>query len=158
MSDKLGSSVIIKIGIVTHDAEATAAGFAAIFAPGPVPASQAAEHPPFTITPYKKYLGEPADEIKLKVINFYTENFWFEIVEAPQGTPSPWSDFLAKHGTSVCFTSIHIEDGFDHDIKVMEDAGFPLIFVEDKGYERYAYFDTADTLGLLIEVKERLAK
>jgi hypothetical protein len=158
MTDHLGSSTIIKLGIVTHDVEKTAAAFRALFSPGPVPASQTEDHPPFTIKPYKQFRGQPCGDTPLKVINVYTENFWFEIVEPLDDTPSPWSEHLAQHGTSVCFTSIHIESGLDHDIAVMEANGFPLIFLEDKGYERYTYFDTADTLGLLIEVKERLAK
>jgi hypothetical protein len=33
-----------------------------------------------------------------------------------------------------------------------------MTFLEDKGYERYTYYDTAETLGLLLEIKERVAR
>ena len=94
----------------------------------------------------------------MKVISVYTENFWFELIEPVGDTPSPWRDHLDKHGTSVCFTSIHIDSGFEHDTALLEGLGYPVTWIQDKGYERYAYFDTLDKLGLLVEVKERLAK
>jgi hypothetical protein len=158
VSDHLGSSTIIKLGIVTSDAEATAAAYQALFAPGPVPESQSEEHPAFTIQPHKSFRGRPCADTPLKVVNVYTANFWFEIVQPLDDTPSPWSEWLAAHGTSVCFTSIHIDGDLDHDVALMDALGFPQIFFEDKGYERYTYFDTAATMGLLVEVKERLAK
>ncbi len=165
MADHIGSSRIIKFGIVTTDADKTAAAFRAVFEEGPVPESQwpvsadADKHVPFTVTPRKQYKGTPDPRTPMKVVNFYTQNFWFEIVQPlPGGDPNPWSDHLAKHGTSVCFMSIHIPDGLDHDIQVMEGLGFPLTFFEDKGYERYTYYDTTDTLGLLLEIKERIAR
>ena len=37
----------------------------------------------------------------------------------------------------------------------MEKAGFRSIFKQEKGYEAYEYFDTADALGMLVEVKEQ---
>lgn len=54
--------------------------------------------------------------------------------------------------------SVHVPEGLDHDVQLMEDLGFPLTFFEEKGYERYTYYDTADTLGLLLEIKERIAR
>lgn len=164
MSDHIGSSRIIKIGIVTEDVEKTASAFRAIFAEGPVPESQwpASVHPqvhvPYSVTPRKEYKGAQDPHTPMKVVNFYTQNFWFEIVQPLPGDPNPWSDHLAKHGTSVCFMAVHVPDSLDHDMQLMEQLGFPLTFFEDKGYERYTYYDTADTLGLLLEIKERIAR
>jgi len=164
MPDHIGSSRIIKIGIVTEDVEKTTAAFRAIFSEGPVPESQwpaSADpdvHVPYTVTRSKEYKGQQNPNTPMRVMNFYTDNFWFEIVQPLPGDPNPWSDHLAKHGTSVCFMSVHIPDGLDHDIKLMGELGFPMTFIEDKGYERYTYYDTADTLGLLLEIKERVAR
>jgi hypothetical protein len=158
MSEHLGSSTIVKLGIVTDDVERTAAAYRTLFAVGPVPATQSEPHPPFTIEPFKTFRGQPCGETPLKVVNHYTENFWFEIVQPLDDTPSPWSEWLREHGTSVCFTSIHIGGGLSHDTALLESLGFPQVFLEDKGYERYAYFDTAAVMGLLVEVKERLPK
>ena len=156
---KLSNSHIVKIGIVTADVEKTAAGFRAVFPEGPAPASQTGEHPTFTVEPYKEYRGQRlAEGVSLKVANVYTENFWFEIIQPVGDTPNPWQDFLDAHGTSVCWTSIHVDQGFEEESAALEELGFPRIWVEDKGYERYAYFDTTDVLGLLVEVKERLPK
>ena len=35
------------------------------------------------------------------------------------------------------------------------NAGFPSIFKQEKGYKVYEYFDTAKSLGALLEVRER---
>lgn len=164
MPAHIGSSRIIKIGIVTEDVEKTTAAFRAIFPEGAVPESQwrvSADpdvHVPYTVTPSKAYKGQQNPHTPMLVKNFYTENFWFEIVQPLPGDASPWSDHLAKHGTSVCFMSVHIPDGLDHDVALMDRLGFPMTFMEEKGYERYTYYDTADTLGLLLEIKERLAR
>lgn len=32
---------------------------------------------------------------------------------------------------------------------------YPLFFEEEKGPERYAYFETLEKLGIMIELKER---
>jgi hypothetical protein len=40
----------------------------------------------------------------------------------------------------------------------MEKKGFPLIFEEEKGFERYARFDTLKALGFTFEMKERIPR
>lgn len=37
----------------------------------------------------------------------------------------------------------------------MEKGGYPATFIEDKIFERYAYFDTQEKIGVTIEMKER---
>lgn len=156
MARQLSNGHIVKIGIVTADVEETAAHFRRIFPEGPAPSSQTEEHPPSTVEPYVEYRGERLEGgVPLKVVNVYTENFWFELIEPLGDAPSPWRDHLTKHGTSVCFTSIHVDSGFDDELTALGDNGYPVVWLEEKGYERYAYVDTTDVLGLLVEVKER---
>ena len=56
---------------------------------------------------------------------------------------------------SVCFISLYIE-GFEQHIDLMGRKGFSLVFEEEKGFERYAYFDTLKALGFTLEMKERV--
>ncbi|MDR1188530.1 MAG: hypothetical protein LBK95_13930 [Bifidobacteriaceae bacterium] len=156
MTEHIGSGVIVKFGIVTHDAAATASALRALFAPGPVPASQSETPAPSSAPPSKTFRGRPCGSTPLKVVNVYTDNFWFEVVQPLDDSPSPWRSHLDAHGVSACFFSVHISGGLDHDAGLIESLGFPEIFREEKGHERYAYFDTVPTLGLLLEVKERL--
>jgi hypothetical protein len=158
MTDHISSGTIVKFGIVTPDSSATANVLRSLFAPGSVPVSQAGPHPPFSVQPFKTFRGQPCGETPLKVINVYTENFWFEVVQPLDGTPSPWRDHLDAHGVSVCFVSVHIDEGLEKDAELIQNLGFSEIFREEKGYERYAYFDTTSVLGMLLEVKERLPK
>ena len=37
----------------------------------------------------------------------------------------------------------------------MEKGGYPMSFVEEKMFERYAYFETQGKLGVTVEFKER---
>ena len=46
-------------------------------------------------------------------------------------------------------------NGFEQQIDFMEKGGYPATFIEDKIFERYAYFDTQEKIGVTIEMKER---
>lgn len=152
-AEHISNTHIVKIGIVTDDVEKTASAYEAIFGTtNNVEGSE--DHQPVIIRkPYKLYKGEAITEVGMKVRNIFTSNFWFEIIQ-PLTENNPWSDWLHEHGTSVCFTSVSIENGFEHEIAVMNSNGFSQSYIEDKGYERYTYFDTGSDLGLLLEIKE----
>ena len=155
MSEKLASNHIIKIGIVCEDVEATAKRYQEIFeTQAPEPSAAPA---PSTCERYKEYKGVRYDNVPLKVTNIYVKPIWFELIQPADDTPSPWKDHLDKYGTSVCFTSVYIE-GFEQQIDLMADKGYPVLFQEEKGFERYAYFDTMEKLGLLLEIKERIPR
>ncbi|MDR2378390.1 MAG: VOC family protein [Bifidobacteriaceae bacterium] len=155
MSTALSSNHIVKIGIVTPDVEDSAARCRAVYGQGPPPRTQTDEPPAYTVKPYFEYRGQRLDRpANMKVISVYTDNFWFEFIEPLPGPPNPWQDHLDAHGLSVAFVSAHIDSGFERDLAAMESLGYPVIWTHDKGYERYAYFDTADRLGFMVEVKE----
>ena len=154
--DKLSTSTIVKIGVVTDNIVDVVERYSRLFnlaeAPvvnvpdpaNPKPAAQGA---------YKRYKGKEY-KILLKYAHIKLEPIYLEILEPFDDTPSPWLDHLKKYGTSICFVSFYVE-GFRHEIDLMGREGYAQTFEEEKGHERYAYFDTLEKLGLTIELKER---
>ncbi len=155
--DKISTNRVIKVGVVTHDVEETYQKFCALFNVLEPYDSHSAPAGDFERFKYKKYKGQPADHTPMKVKCVYLDPIYFEIVQPLGEADSPWHDHLKQHGTSVCFIALYIE-GFEQHIDLMGKQGFPLIFEEEKGYERYAYFDTLKTLGFTLEMKERIPK
>lgn len=157
MKEKLGSSTIVKIGIVVRDIEEAAKRYNDLFEleeeayvrypdPSKVPLEGA----------YKKMRGkEVQPKLKSCIVNLAP--IYLEVVEPVDDTPSPWLEYLEKHGPGVCFISFYI-DGFEQKIEFMEEGGYPLSFVEEKVFERYAYFDTQEKLGVTVELKERISR
>jgi len=154
--EKLNSSTIVKLGIVTDDIEDTVARYARLFNLKKEPVIHVPDpNAPVTKVPgtYKRYHGEEYT-IRLKSALIELEPIYLEILEPYDDTPSPWLDHLRKFGTSVCFMSFYV-NGFRHEIDLMGKEGYPVLFEEEKGYERYAYFETLEKLGIMIEFKEQ---
>ncbi len=151
--EKLSSNQVIKIGIVVRNIEDVAKRYGELFqveAPEvkyPDPNKKAPE------VAYKRFRGKDYN-IKLKCALVNLSPVYLELLEPYDDTPSPWLEHLEKFGNSVCFLSFYI-DGFRQEIDLMEQQGYPLIFEEEKGHERYAYFDTLEKLGITLELKER---
>lgn len=151
--DKLDSSEVIKIGIVCRDIEDTAARYAELF---DVEVPPVRYPDPARVRPegaYMHYKGENR-RIMLKATHVNLSPIYLELIEPADDTPSPWLDHLNRFGTSICFLSFYIH-GFRRDIDFMEEHGYREIFEEEKGPERYAYFDTLEKLGVMLELKER---
>lgn len=157
--DKIASNRIVKIGIVTEDVDATAARLESLF--DTVPAydpelSTAEEKAAYTAEDkFRFYKGEPVGDIPMKVKVVYVEPVYFELIEPLGDCRSPWHDHLKTYGTSVCFISFYV-GGLRQHIDMMNRKGLPLLFEEEKGFERYAYFDTMKALGFTLEMKERV--
>lgn len=157
MSEKLSSSRIAKIGIVVNNIEEVAKRYNELFQleeevtvrypdPAKVPMEGA----------YKKLRGkEVQPKLKSCIVNL--DPIYLEVVEPFDDTPSPWLEYLNQYGPGVCFISFYI-DGFEQQIDLMEKGGYPLSFVEEKVFERYAYFETQEKLGVTIELKERVSR
>lgn len=154
--EKLSSNTIVKIGIVTNDIADTVGRYQKLFQLKEEPVINVpdpANPKPAAPGAYKRYQGKNY-QIMLKSAHIDLEPIYLEILEPFDDTPSPWLDHLKKYGTSVCFLSFYVE-GFRHEIDLMESQGYRQIFEEEKGFERYAYFDTLEKLGLTIELKEQ---
>ncbi len=155
--NKLSSSFVVKIGIVVNDIEQTAERYNRLFALGkeaavryPDPNKKPAEGA------YKRYHGEEVHP-KLKSCIVDLSPVYLEILEPADEEKSPWRTYLETYGPGVCFLSFYI-DGFEQHIDLMEKGGYPMSFVEEKMFERYAYFDTQEQLGVTIELKERKSR
>jgi len=149
--DKISTNRVVKIGIVVDDIEKAARYYADLFnVDMPViktPDPNAKPDP----ARYKWYKGEYRNfRIRTAVVNL--EPVFIELVE-PIDEGSPWSEFKNQHGQGVQFMTFYI-DGFQEHINYMQEKGMPALLKEEKGKERYAYFDTAAKLGVTVEFKE----
>jgi catechol 2,3-dioxygenase-like lactoylglutathione lyase family enzyme len=84
----------------------------------------------------------------------------FELVEPREGS-STHRDWLAEGRTGVHHLGV-VVDSMERAVETMEQAGFPVVqygagFGLD-GDGSYAYFDTVDALGLLLEAVEPPAR
>lgn len=148
----LSSTRILKVIVVTDDVEKTASAYRALLGTErqPEPGKERRN----LREPFIRYLGRPIDGTPMKNVSVLTENFWFEIIQ-PLEEDGPWAAWLREHGTSICAVSLLSDGPLENDEATMEKAGFPLLFKQEKGYEAYDYFDTASTLGVLLEMKEQ---
>ncbi|HEY9574387.1 MAG TPA: hypothetical protein VIR32_02510 [Lachnospiraceae bacterium] len=148
----LSSTKIIKVIVVTDDLKKTVEAYKNLLGTGKAPEDNG-DHK-IIRRPYTEYLGEEITDTPMKVESVFSDNFWFEIIQ-PLGDKDPWVDWLKKHGTSVYSICLLSDGPLEEDEKVMKELNFPSIFKQEKGYEAYEYFDTAEALGVLVEVKEQ---
>lgn len=157
MENKTGRDRIVKIGIVVDNIEEAAKHYNAIF---DLKEEAVVRYPDPNKVPkegaYKKMRGKTVNP-KLKSLIVNLEPIYLEVLEPADDEPSPWREYLEKYGPGVCFISFYI-DGFEEQIDLMEKGGYPMSFVEEKVFERYAYFDTQDKLGVTVEFKERQSR
>ncbi len=101
-----------------------------------------------------EYHGKPT-EARAKLAFFKIDNTTFELIE-PVGKPSTWNDALVKNGQSVHHVAIDVKD-IDKQIAIMESSGYEVIqqgrWTDGSG-GRYAYFDTTEQLGTMLELLE----
>jgi methylmalonyl-CoA/ethylmalonyl-CoA epimerase len=153
--DKINTSKVIKIGIVVSDVEDAARRYGELFNLPKTPEAHiydpAKDAPPKT---FQKYLGKE-DFITLKYAVINVEPIYIELVQPLGDKPSPWRTFLDKNGPGVATITFIVDGQYEEHIDMMEKAGYPVIFQQEKGFERYSYFDTQSVLGLCIDLKER---
>jgi methylmalonyl-CoA/ethylmalonyl-CoA epimerase len=159
--DKISNNQIIKLGIVVDNLEEAFQYYVDLFkldpekmrAPRPknAPASQAAPAPEGGNTPFVWYRGEYRNA-RCRTAIIPLQPIYLELIE-PYDEPSPWTEFREKHGPGIHFLAFHI-DGFEEHIQLMESKGMPVYHKQEKGKERYAYFDSVSKLGATIEFKE----
>lgn len=155
MAGKLGSNTIIKIGIVTDNIDETAAAFGRLFNVKQPQVMQPGTGADARPEAFRRYRGREVKNIPLKWALVELEPVYFELLQPADDSESPWRTHLERFGTSVCFVSFYIE-GFSQHVDMMKNQGYELDFFEEKGFERYGYFDTLRTLGVTIECKERI--
>jgi len=154
LKGKLNSQRIVKIGIVVDKIEEVARRYNEMFELTEEVVVRYPDSNKASVEGTYKNLRGVEVQPKLKSCIVNLEPVYLEIVEPYDKTPSPWLEYLEKYGSGVCFISFYIE-GFKQQIDFMEQGGYPMYFIEEKLFERYAYFETQNTLGVTLELKER---
>ncbi|NHN31492.1 VOC family protein [Paenibacillus agricola] len=161
--EQISNNQIIKLGVVVDNLEEAFQYYVELFkldpakmrAPKPrspeSESSQAAPAPEGGNTPFVWHRGEYR-KARCRTAIIPLEPIYLELIE-PYDEASPWTEFREKHGPGIHFMTFHI-DGFEEHIQLMESKGMPAFFKQEKGKERYAYFDSASKLGTTIEFKE----
>jgi mannose-6-phosphate isomerase-like protein (cupin superfamily) len=81
------------------------------------------------------------------------EPVYLEFVEPGEG-PSPWKEFLDKHGPGIFSISFEASSGFKEVEELMTKRGMPVYHKVERGVQRYGYFDSIEKLGAVLEFKE----
>jgi len=96
------------------------------------------------------YNGAPGD-YRQSIAFGFCGDMQIELIQ-PLSGPSSYSDYLAKNPQGgVQHLGILVED-YDAALAEMKGRGFKLVQTGRNGDTRFAYFDTADSLGTLTEV------
>lgn len=144
----ISNQVIVQIGLVVHDVEATSQAYADIFG---------VEKPKWFLTdPVEKtqctYQGEPTEaRAKLAFLNF--GQVQVELIE-PDGHPSTWREHLDAHGEGVHHIAFMVENMGER-VKLFEQRGISLVQKGEYTGGRYAYLDTSNELKVILELLER---
>ena len=148
----LSSTAVVKVLVVTDDLDRTAAAYEKLLGSSRTLDGEGKEHR-MVREPYTVYKGRPITDTPMKVKSVLSENFWFEIIQ-PLGDHDPWAQWLKDHGTSVCSVCLVTNGVLEEDERKLALEGYRSLFKQEKGYEAYEYFDTAQDLGTLLEMKE----
>ncbi len=75
-----------------------------------------------------------------------------ELIE-PDDHPSTWKEFLDKHGEGIHHIALNVK-GMKETVAYLENNGMPLVQKGEYTGGRYAYIDSSDKLGMIIELLE----
>lgn len=148
----LSCTNIVKVIVVTDDLEKTSNAYKKLIGTGTPPSEENEIKQVRTL--FTEYKGKPIKDVPMKVKSVFSDNFWFEIIQ-PLGVHDPWSQWLKRHGTSICSICLLTGGTLEADAELMKNAGYESIFRQEKDCESYEYFDASEDMGVLVEIKER---
>jgi catechol 2,3-dioxygenase-like lactoylglutathione lyase family enzyme len=106
-----------------------------------------------------RYFGE-STPARVKVAVFDLGRCHLELLE-PIGEPSVWSDHLNRYGEGLHHVGFLVDD-MTRGVESVSDLGMTVVqeAAYDNAFERgrYAYFDSQERLGALLEFNEAVAK
>ena len=147
----IGTNVICQIGLVVRDIERTAKAYADVFGMD-VPSVIITD--PEEVTNIK-FRGDPTSA-RAKLAFFRMGDISLELIE-PVGGPSTWKEFLDEHGEGVHHIAFRIK-GMERVLTYLTGKGIPDIQRGDYTGGRYAYVDSAPSLGVILELLENVGK
>jgi catechol 2,3-dioxygenase-like lactoylglutathione lyase family enzyme len=149
-SKPLPNKKMVQVAVIVKDAEETAKKWADLLG---VEVPKAVVSEPAT-TAKTMYRGKPT-EARVKMVFFELDNLSLELLE-PVGGPSVWREVLDEKGECVHHIAFKVE-GMDEHIVNIEKKGMSLTqlgrWTEGSG-GRYAYFDSEEELGVILELLE----
>lgn len=145
----LGSTTIAQVAIVVHNIEEASQRYAALFGM-PVPKVIVTE-PGDEVT--MTYRGAPSNA-QAKLAFFNLGQVQLELIE-PMGGASTWQETLDRKGEGMHHIAFWVED-MQQSADFLKAQNIPLIQRGDMGAGQYAYFDAEDSLGVTLELLERV--
>lgn len=144
----LGTRRVCQIAIVVKDIEKSARAYADFFGL-PIP-------PIITTEPGHKvgqtYRGQPSDA-QCKLAFFKLDNTELELTQ-PLGGPSSWQDVLDQQGECIHHIAFQVTDTADK-TRTLAARGIPVLHQGgDPKTGQFSYFDTRQSLGMIIETLE----
>jgi len=143
----LGTDLIVQVGLVVADVEATARAWSEILGL-PMPEIRITDAYDFAGTEYE---GAPTSA-RARMAFFNMGQVDIELLE-PIGEPSTWNDQLRRHGPSLHHIAVEVA-GMPERRAYLEGRGVKLIQRGEFVGGRYAYFDSLAKLGTILELLE----
>jgi methylmalonyl-CoA/ethylmalonyl-CoA epimerase len=144
-NDGLGTRRLRQVGMVVRNVERTARALAELLGLEP---PQAHLTGPLAET-NTRYRGRPTDA-RAKLAFFDLGGVSLELIE-PVGGPSTWREFLDRHGEGVHHIAFRVED-MDRRIEFLSSKGIEPVQRGDYPGGSYCYLDSADQLGVILEL------
>jgi methylmalonyl-CoA/ethylmalonyl-CoA epimerase len=143
----LGTDPIVQVGLVVADVEKTARAWSTLLGL-PMPEIRLTDEYDFSKS---EYMGAPT-HARAKMAFFNMGQVDIELLE-PLGEPSTWNDQLKEHGTSLHHIAIEVE-GMSERLAFLDGQGVKLIQRGEFVGGRYAYTDSHEQLGAILELLE----
>jgi catechol 2,3-dioxygenase-like lactoylglutathione lyase family enzyme len=145
----LNPQMIVQIGIVVHDIEASARHLCALFGCDMPPIRQTAGHAQAETT----FNGQPS-EATAKLAFFDAGQLQIELIQ-PDEQPSTWRNHLDDKGESVHHIAFKVRDTGET-VQRLESLGIPMVqqglFSNRDGV--YTYLDSVPQIGVTLELLE----
>jgi len=152
---KMDDNAVLHIGVVVPDAKKAAEYPARVFG---IPLKS--EGPFGKLSGYgqcnTRYMGKPTDGCGYNYV-FSMGSVEIEYIQPVDG-PSTWQDYLNEHPKGGVHHIAWLVKDTDETAKFLEGEKAPKIAEGQWDTGRYAYFDTADVLGFLLETHEHFGK
>ena len=145
--DKMQNNIMVQVGVVVRDIEKTARNFTKIFGVD-MPHISLTDTRDKALTEHK---GQPT-EARAKLAFIDMGGMQLELIE-PDDHPSTWKEFLDKHGEGIHHIALNVK-GMKETVAYLENNGMPLVQKGEYTGGRYAYIDSSDKLGMIIELLE----
>jgi methylmalonyl-CoA/ethylmalonyl-CoA epimerase len=137
---------ICQIALVVRDIEKTARSFCEVFGL-PMPEI-------FTLPPaeeaHTQFRGK-STKTRAKLAVFKMGQVVLELTQ-PDAEPSSWKDFLEKHGEGVHHIGFMVDD-LPGTLSFLEKRGIPERHSGDYTGGRYVFVESAEKLGVILNVK-----